>query len=102
MWSWEQMIAHHSVTGCNLQTGDLLGSGTISGDGPGTYGSLLEQSQGGKQPIELDDGEERRFLEDGDTIIITGVAGETDGELVGFGECSGQVLAALDEEYWQQ
>lgn len=95
------MIAHHTVTGCNIRAGDLFGSGTISGDGPGTYGSLLEQSQGGKLPIMLSGDEERRFLQDGDTVVITGVAGDIDGALVGFGECSGQILPALDEQYWQ-
>jgi fumarylacetoacetase len=101
LWSWEQMIAHHSVTGCNLRTGDLFGSGTISGDGSGTYGSILEQTQGGKHPVKLDNGEERKFLQDGDSIIITGVAGEVEGGLVGFGECTGQILPAVEESYWQ-
>lgn len=102
MWSWEQMIAHHTVTGCNLRVGDLLGSGTISGDGPGTYGSMLEPTQNGKKPIKLNGNEDHTFLEDGDSVVITGLAGEIDGALVGFGECSAQILPALDEEYWHQ
>ncbi|KAF6785573.1 fumarylacetoacetase [Colletotrichum sojae] len=92
LWSWPQMIAHHSISGCNLRAGDLLGSGTISGTEPGTQGSLLEQSQGGKTPIQLPGGLERMFLEDGDTVTIRGWAGEIDGELVGFGECSGKIV----------
>jgi len=90
------MLAHHTVTGCNLRTGDLLGSGTISGDGPGTYGSLLEQTQGGKVAVKLEGAQERRFVEDGDTVTITGWAGSVGdkGGLVGFGECVGKILPA--------
>lgn len=95
IWSWEQMVAHHSVAGCNLRTGDLFGSGTVSGSEPGSHGSMLEQSGGGKQKIKLSGGDERTFLQDGDTIIIKGVAGNLDGELVGFGECVGQILPAI-------
>ncbi|KAL0930525.1 fumarylacetoacetase [Colletotrichum truncatum] len=95
LWSWPQMVAHHSISGCNLRAGDLLGSGTISGFEPGTQGSLLEQSQGGKVPIKLNGGKERKFLEDGDTVIIRGWAGKQDGEIVGFGECSGQILPSV-------
>ncbi|KAF4872487.1 Fumarylacetoacetase [Colletotrichum siamense] len=95
LWSWPQMVAHHSISGCNLRAGDLLGSGTVSGSEPGTQGSLLEQSQGGKVPIKLNGGQERKFLQDGDTVVIKGWAGGADGELVGFGECSGQILAPI-------
>lgn len=95
LWSWPQMIAHHTITGCGLQPGDLFGSGTISGTEPGSEGSLLEQTQGGKTVIALGDGEERKFLQDGDTLVIRGWAGE-DGARVGFGEVSGIVLEALD------
>ncbi|CAK7200183.1 hypothetical protein SEUCBS139899_002874 [Sporothrix eucalyptigena] len=95
IWSFPQMIAHHTITGCNLQVGDLLGSGTISGPDPGTQGSLLEANMGGKTPIQLPGGETRMFLEDGDTITITGWAGDEEGGLVGFGDCTGQVLPAL-------
>ena len=87
------MIAHHTITGCPLQVGDLLGSGTISGTEPGTQGSLLEQSGNGKTPVKLDGGEERTFLEDGDTVTITGYAG-VPGALVGFGECVGRIEPA--------
>ncbi|KAL2879794.1 hypothetical protein SGCOL_004837 [Colletotrichum sp. CLE4] len=94
LWSWPQMIAHHTITGCNLRPGDLLGSGTISGTEPGTEGSILEQTQGGKQAVQLSGGEERKFLQDGDTLIIRGWSGQ-EGALVGFGEVSGKIEAAL-------
>ncbi|CAH0047830.1 unnamed protein product [Clonostachys solani] len=93
LWSWPQMIAHHTITGCNLQTGDLLGSGTISGTESGTEGSLLEITGGGKASIQVG-GDERKFLQDGDTLVIRGWAGE-DGARIGFGEVSGTIQAAL-------
>lgn len=77
-----------------MRTGDLLGSGTISGTEPQTQGSLLEQIQGGKVPIRLTGDEERKFLQDGDTVTIRGWTGK-EGALVGFGECSGKILPAL-------
>lgn len=95
IWSYPQMIAHHTITGCNLNVGDLLGSGTISGLDSGTQGSLLEANKGGKEPIKLPGGETRMFLEDGDTIRITGWAGDEESGLVGFGDCVGQILPAL-------
>lgn len=88
------MIAHHTITGCNLRSGDLLGSGTISGTTPGSEGSLLEMTQGGKTPLKLSGGEERSFLEDGDTLLIRGAAGEP-GSLIGFGEVFGRIEPAL-------
>ncbi|TDZ18078.1 Fumarylacetoacetase [Colletotrichum orbiculare MAFF 240422] len=96
LWSWPQMVAHHSISGCNLRAGDLFGSGTISGSEVGTQGSLLEQSQGGKTPVKLVDGQERKFLQDGDTVVIRGWAGGRDGELVGFGECVGQIMSPTE------
>ncbi|KID90466.1 fumarylacetoacetase [Metarhizium guizhouense ARSEF 977] len=93
LWSWPQMIAHHTITGCNLRPGDLLGSGTITGDKPGSEGSILEQTQGGKVAVKLQGGEERKFFEDGDTVTIRGWAGEQ-GALIGFGEVSGTILPA--------
>lgn len=89
------MIAHHSITGCNLNTGDLFGSGTVSGPDDGSHGSLLEQTRGGKTPVQLEGGVERKFLEDGDTIVIRGWAGSDKDGLVGFGSCEGKVLEAL-------
>lgn len=87
------MIAHHTITGCNLQPGDLFGSGTVSGTEPGTQGSLLENTGGGKTPIALGS-EERKFLQDGDTLVIRGWSGE-DGACIGFGEVSGTIQAPL-------
>lgn len=95
IWSFPQMLAHHTIAGCPMRTGDLLGSGTISGSGERERGSLLEQNMAGKKTIKLEGGEERKFLSDGDTVIITGVCGTEEEGLVGFGECSGQILEAV-------
>ena len=92
-WTPAQMIVHHSVNGCNLRAGDLLGSGTISGPLPGELGCLLEMTRRGAEPIQLGD-EIRTFLEDGDEVILCGYC-ERDGfRRIGFGECRGLVLAA--------
>jgi fumarylacetoacetase len=93
-WTVAQQIAHHTVSGCNLNIGDVLASGTISGDTPDSYGSLLELTWGGKNPIQLPDGTSRSFLADGDTIVIKGYA-EKNGQRVGFGEVRTTVLPAL-------
>ena len=90
-WTVAQQIAHHTVNGCNLNVGDLLASGTISGTEPNSYGSLLELTWGGKNPITLPDGSTRTFLEDGDTVTINGYA-EKNGIRVGFGELRNTVL----------
>ncbi|KAJ9265382.1 hypothetical protein DTO212C5_6763 [Paecilomyces variotii] len=95
LYSFPQMLAHHTITGCNMNPGDLLGSGTISGTGPRTQGSLLEQTNGGKQPIKLADGSERIFLQDGDEVTLRGICGE-EGSYVGFGDCVGTVLPAIN------
>lgn len=79
-----------------MRVGDLLGSGTISGPDEGSEGSLLEASKNGKVSIKLDGGEERTFLEDGDTVILRGVCGTEEEGLVGFGDCVGQILPAID------
>jgi fumarylacetoacetase len=92
-WDMNQQIAHHTINGCNLRTGDLLASGTISGDERESFGSLLELAWAGKNPIELPNGEKRTFLEDGDTVIMTGYA-QGDGFRVGFGEVRGTILKA--------
>ncbi|KAE8419066.1 hypothetical protein BDV36DRAFT_252371 [Aspergillus pseudocaelatus] len=97
LYSFPQMLAHHTITGCNMNPGDLLGSGTISGTEPKTQGSLLEQTNG-KNPLKLADGSERLFLEDGDTIVLRGKAG-TEGNYVGFGDCTGTILPAIKLEY---
>lgn len=91
-WTVAQQIAHHTVNGCNLNVGDVLASGTISGKTPDSFGSLLELTWGGKNPISLPDGSTRTFLEDGDTVIIMGFA-EKEGVRVDFGEVRGTVMA---------
>jgi fumarylacetoacetase len=96
LWSFAQMIAHHSIGGCPMATGDLLGSGTISGTGKNDLGSLLEMNEGGKKEIMIVGMDVRTFLLDGDTITLRGVCGGEPGALVGFGECSGTILSAPD------
>jgi fumarylacetoacetase len=93
-WTIAQLVAHHTVNGCNLRDGDLFGSGTLSGPRPEQAGSLLELTQGGKQPIRLSNGEVRGFLEDGDTIILRGYCQRDGFRRIGFGECRGTVQAA--------
>jgi fumarylacetoacetase len=93
-WTVAQLVAHHTVNGCNLQSGDLLGSGTLSGPAPEQAGSLLELTQGGKQPVTLPNGETRTFLEDGDTIILRAFCERPGARRIGFGECRGTLLAA--------
>lgn len=90
-WDMCQQLAHHTVTGCNMRTGDLLASGTISGADEDSYGSLLELTWRGEKPIKLPGGDERKFLADGDELIITGWC-QGDGFRVGFGEVSGKIL----------
>lgn len=92
-WSFAQMLAHHTINGCNMQTGDLCGSGTISGPSPDSYGSLLELSWNGETKVAVSQAahHSRSFLEDGDTVIITATANK--GSItVGFGECAGKIL----------
>jgi fumarylacetoacetase len=93
-WTVAQLVAHHTVNGCNLQPGDLFGTGTLSGPGPGQGGSLLELSNGGKQPVTLSNGETRTWLEDGDTVILRGHCRRDGARRIGLGECRGTVLPA--------
>ena len=93
-WSMAQQIAHHTVNGCNLNVGDMMASGTISGKTTDSYGSMLEISKAGKQPITSDDGEKRSFIHDFDTVIMRGYA-KKDGIRVGFGEVKGMVLPSI-------
>lgn len=93
-WNIAQQLAHHTVNGCNIQVGDLYASGTISGPSPGSYGSLLELTFNGQKPLHLPGGEERKFLEDGDTVIMNGHA-EANGVRIGFGTCTGKLLPAV-------
>jgi fumarylacetoacetase len=92
-WNMCQQLAHHTVNGCNIEVGDLYASGTISGPTPDSYGSLLEITWGGKNPIAMPDGTERKFLLDGDTVTIKGFC-EKDGVRVGFGEVNNKILPA--------
>jgi fumarylacetoacetase len=92
-WTMEQQLAHHTVNGCNIQVGDLMGSGTISGPDPSEYGSLMELTWRGTKPIKISDGTERKYVNDGDTIVIKGYC-EKDGIRLGFGECKATVLPA--------
>ena len=89
-WSMAQQLAHHTVSGCNTQTGDLMGSGTISGTTADSLGSLLELSLNGKNPVAVGDGIARTFIEDGDEIVMTGWS-QGDGYRVGFGSVSGVI-----------
>ena len=93
-WSAAQIVAHHSANGCNLQPGDLIGTGTLSTESDGGLGSLLEISRGGKQPIDLPSGESRSFLEDGDEITMRAWCEGDGGPRIGFGECIGRVVTA--------
>lgn len=93
-WTPAQMIAHHSSNGCDLHPGDLLGTGTISGPKPGSFGSLMEISQNGKTPVMLNSGESRSFLEDGDQLILTAFASRDGYRRIGFGTCVGEISAS--------
>ncbi len=93
-WNMAQQLAHHTVNGCNIQVGDLYASGTISGPTPDSYGSMLEISWQGKNPITMPDGTERKFILDNDTVLMKGYC-EKDGVRIGFGECLGKILPAL-------
>jgi fumarylacetoacetase len=93
-WNVAQMLAHHTINGCNLRSGDLLGTGTQSGPDAAEAGSLLELSRGGKHPVSLPDGEQRRFLEDGDEIILRGHCRRPGAARIGFGEARGRLLPA--------
>lgn len=92
-WSIEQMLAHHTVTGCNMRVGDLCGTGTISGPAEDSFGSLLELTWRGEKPLQLPGGEQRTFLQDGDVVTMKGYC-QGDGYRVGFGEVKGKILPA--------
>jgi fumarylacetoacetase len=93
-WTMAQQLVHHTSSGCNTRVGDLMGSGTISGPTPDSLGSLLEMTFNGREPVTLESGEQRAFIEDGDEIDLRGWC-QGDGYRVGFGHCSGVVLPAL-------
>ena len=91
-WNMCQQLAHHTVNGCNICVGDMYASGTISGPAADSYGSMLEITWGGKNPVQMPDGTERKFINDGDTVVIKGYA-QKDGVRIGFGECSGTIIS---------
>ena len=93
-WTAAQMVTHHTVNGCNLQPGDLLGTGTLSGPTLDSACALIELTVGGKNPVQLPDGEQRTWLEDGDSIILRGWCAKPGAARIGFGECVGTVLPA--------
>jgi fumarylacetoacetase len=93
-WSAAQIVAHHSSNGCNLQPGDLIGTGTLSIDSDSGLGSLLEISRGGKHPVQLASGETRSFLEDGDEVVLRAWCERDGAARIAFGECVGRVVAA--------
>ena len=90
-WNMCQQLAHHTVNGCNLRVGDMMASGTISGPTPDSYGSMLEISWKGTRPVDMPDGTQRKFIQDGDTVILRGFA-EKNGVRIGFGEAVGKVI----------
>ena len=95
-WSISQMVTHHAMNGCNLQPGDLFGSGTMSGPSADSVGALLEATVGGREPIMLGHGEKRTFLEDGDTVILKGYCANDSAPRIGFGEAAASVLPAYE------
>jgi fumarylacetoacetase len=95
-WTIAQMVTHHASNGCNLRPGDLMGSGTVSGSGPGSQGCLLELARRGAEPVPLAGGETRKFLEDGDEVILRGYCERPGYKRIGFGECRGIVLPAKE------
>lgn len=92
-WNMTQQLAHHTVNGCNVEVGDMYASGTISGSDPKSFGSMLELTWRGQNPISLNNGEERKFINDNDTVTMKAWA-EKDGVRVGFGEVSGKIIPA--------
>jgi fumarylacetoacetase len=93
-WTLAQLVAHHTVNGCNLQPGDLFGSGTLSGPTLDQAAALIELTQGGKHPVQLPGGEQRNWLQDGDTVTLTGWCEAPGAARIGFGTCTGTVLPA--------
>jgi fumarylacetoacetase len=91
-WSAAQIVAHHASNGCNLQPGDLIGTGTLSTDQQSGLGSLLEISKGGNEPLVLPNGETRSFLEDGDELTLSALCSADGAVTIGFGTCIGRVL----------
>lgn len=86
-----QQLAHHTINGCNIRSGDLFGSGTVSGNNPDSYGSMIELTWAGTKPIQLNDGSNRKFINDFDTIIMKGYC-KNNQVRIGFGECKGKIF----------
>jgi fumarylacetoacetase len=95
-WTIAQMVAHHTSGGCNLEVGDLMGSGTVSGPEPESRASLLELSNGAREPVTLPGGEERRFLDDGDEVIFRGHCERAGFMRIGFGECRAVIEKVIE------
>lgn len=93
-WNMAQQLAHHTVNGCPVNAGDMMGSGTISGPTPDSYGSMLELSWKGEKPLLLSDGLERKFINDNDTVILRGHS-EKNGLRIGFGEVKTKLLPSI-------
>lgn len=93
-WNMNQQLAHHTINGCNINAGDMMASGTISGDKEGSFGSMLEITWKGTKPVQMPDGTERKFIHDNDTVIMRGYS-ENNGVRIGFGEVSAKVLPAI-------
>ena len=93
-WTMAQQLAHHTINGCRVNSGDMMGSGTISGPTEDSFGSMLELTWGGKNPLRLTDGSERKFIQDNDTVILRGYC-QNDRVRIGFGECSSKLLPAV-------
>ena len=94
-WTIAQMLAHHTSNGCNLRPGDLFGSGTVSGPTRDSLGCLLELTRRGTEPLRLPTGEERRYLEDGDEVILRAYCEREGSVRIGFGECRGTIVPAI-------
>ncbi|MDP5001309.1 MAG: fumarylacetoacetase [Flavobacterium sp.] len=97
-WSMAQQLAHHTINGCRVNSGDMMGSGTISGPTEDSFGSMLELSWGGQKPLKMNDGSERKFINDNDTVIIRGYC-KKDNLRIGFGEVSSKLLPAVDLKF---
>jgi fumarylacetoacetase len=91
-WNMRQQLAHHAVNGCNIRGGDVMASGTISGPEHGSFGSMLEISWRGTQPVQMPDGSERKFILNGDTVRMSGFAGGDGKPRIGFGKVDGKVV----------
>ena len=97
-WSMAQQLAHHTINGCRVNSGDMMGSGTISGPTEDSFGSMLELSWGGQKPLKMNDGSERKFINDNDTVIIRGYC-QKDNLRIGFGEVSSKLLPAVELKF---